>query len=408
MNKASSGCRFCGTELRHVFADLGVTPLANQNLSRDQITLERKYPLVVRVCDACFLVQVDHSVSPDALFSDYDYFSSYSDSWIEHARQYCDLVRARFSIGPQSFVVEIASNDGYLLQHFEDVGVLGVEPAANVARVAIAKGIPTDVAFFGVDTAKRIVARGRHADLVVANNVLAHAPDIRDFVGGFAVLLAGDGVATFEFPHLLRLIEGGQFDTIYHEHFFYLSLLTVERVMHAAGLRVFDVEELTTHGGSLRVFACRSTATHATTSRVDALRASERDQGLDRIAGYEGFASRIDDIKAQFLAYLASARASGRKVAAYGAAAKGNTFLNVCGVAYPQIEAVYDRSAAKQGKFTPGSHIPILAPEQIGKLKPDDVIVLPWNISDEVVRSMSFIREWGGRFVVAVPNLKIL
>jgi hypothetical protein len=288
------------------------------------------------------------------------------------------------------------------------VDVLGVEPAANVAKAAIAKGIPTDIAFFGVDTARRIVARGRHADLIVANNVLAHAPDIRDFVGGFAVLLAPEGVATFEFPHLLRLIEDGQFDTIYHEHFFYLSLLTVEKVMNAAGLRVFDVEQLPTHGGSLRVFTCHSTANHATTFRVEGLRTSERRHALDKIGGYNGFVSRINDIKAQFLNYLASAEASGRKVAAYGAAAKGNTFLSVCGVTYPRIEAVYDRSPAKQGKFTPGSHIPILAPDQIKELRPDDVIILPWNISDEIVQSMSFIREWGGRFVIAIPHLKIL
>jgi SAM-dependent methyltransferase len=408
MNQNIPSCRFCGTKLEHIFADLGETPLANRNLLRDQIAEERKYPLMARVCGACFLVQVDHSVSPDELFSDYDYFSSYSESWIAHAKRYCDGMRERFTIGAHSFVVEIASNDGYLLQHFKAVEVLGVEPAANVAKVAIARGIPTEVAFFGVDTARAIVARGRHADLIVANNVLAHAPDIRDFVGGFAVLLAPDGVATFEFPHLLRLIEGGHFDTIYHEHFFYLSLLTVERVLHAAGLRVFDVEELRTHGGSLRIFVCRSTAAHATTMHVEALRASEREHTLDRLAGYEGFAACINNSKAQFQAYLVSAKAAGRKVAAYGAAAKGNTFLNVCNVAYPQIEAVYDRSRAKQGKFTPGSHIPILAPEEIVALKPDDVVILPWNISDEVIQSMSFLREWGGRFVIAIPKLQIL
>jgi len=408
MNQNLPSCCFCGTQLRHVFADLGMTPLANRNLQRDEIPHERKYPLVARVCNTCFLVQVDHSVSPEALFSDYDYFSSFSESWIAHARRYCDLISERFAIGPQSLIVEIASNDGYLLQNFKAVDVLGVEPAANVAKAAIAKGIPTDIAFFGVDTARRIVARGRHADLIVANNVLAHAPDIRDFVGGFSVLLAPEGVATFEFPHLLRLIEDGQFDTIYHEHFFYLSLLTVEKVMNSAGLRVFDVEQLPTHGGSLRVFTCHSTARHATTSRVEDLRTSERRHALDKIDGYKGFVARINDIRAQFLNYLASAEASGRKVAAYGAAAKGNTFLSVCGVAYPRIDAVYDRSPAKQGKFTPGSHIPILAPDQIKKLRPDDVIILPWNISDEIVRSMSFIREWGGRFVIAIPNLKIL
>jgi SAM-dependent methyltransferase len=401
-------CRFCGTELHYVFADLGVTPLANRNLSRGNIAQEQNYPLVARVCGACFLVQVGDSIPPHDLFSDYDYFSSYSDSWIEHAGQYCETMRRRFSIDSKSFVVEIASNDGYLLQHFKDVEVLGIEPAANVARAAIAKGIPTDINFFSIERAKIITARGLYADLVIANNVLAHVPNIRDFVGGFAVLLAPEGVATFEFPHLLRLIEGGQFDTIYHEHFFYLSLLTVERIMHASGLRVFDVEELATHGGSLRIFVCRSTAAHATTVRVEALRVTEREHMLDRLAGYKDFSACISKSKEQFQAYLVSAKAAGRKVAAYGAAAKGNTFLNVCNVSYPQIEAVYDRSRAKQGKFTPGSHIPILAPEEIIALRPDDVVILPWNISDEVILSMSFIKEWGGRFVIAIPKLKFL
>src|SRR5260370_18142557 len=248
MNQNLPRCCFCGTELRHVFADLGMTPVANRNLQRDEIPHERKYPLVARVCNTCFLVQVDHSVSPEVLFSDYDYFSSFSESWIAHARRYCDLISERFAIGPQSLVVEIASNDGYLLQNFKAVDVLGVEPAANVAKAAIAQGIPTDIAFFVIHTARRIVARGRHADLIFANNVLAHAPDIRDFVGGFAVLLAPEGVATFEFPHLLLLIEDGPFDTIYPDHFFYLSLLTVEQVLHAAGLRVFDVEASASHG----------------------------------------------------------------------------------------------------------------------------------------------------------------
>ncbi len=401
-------CRFCRAALKHVFADLGVTPLANRNLFREELADENKFPLVTRVCSSCFLVQVDHLISPHELFSEYDYYSSYSDSWVEHAKRYCDLMRDRFSIDSKSFVVEVASNDGYLLQHFKNVEVLGIEPAANIAKAAIAKGIPTNIEFFGIDAAKRIVANRRQADLIIANNVLAHAPDIRDFMGGIATLLSSNGTVTFEFPHLLRLIEGGLFDTIYHEHFFYLSLMTVERVLQSVGMRVFDVEELATQGGSLRIFACHLGAFNSLTPRVEDVRRNERRWRLDRIEGYQDFNVRIADIRTQFLEYLAAAEASGRKVAAYGAAAKGNTFMNVCGVKFPQITAVFDRSPAKQGKFTPGSHIPILAPEQLWELKPDDVVILPWNISDEIVSSISFIKEWGGRFVVAVPNLKIL
>ena len=401
-------CRFCGTRIKHVFADLGVTPLANRNLRADETANERKYPLVARVCHACFLVQADESVPPAELFSDYDYFSSITDSWVAHAQRYCVDMRERFAIGPGSFVVEVGSNDGYLLQHFQGVPVLGVEPAANVAKSAIAKGIATEVAFFGIDTAKRIVGRGRKADLMVANNVLAHAPEIRDFVGGFAELLATEGVATFEFPHLLRLIEGLQFDTIYHEHFFYLSLLTVERIMASAGLRVFDVEELATHGGSLRLFVCHRSATHVETSFVNEVRVRERARELNRMSGYQNFSSRIGEITAQFRDYLASARVAGKTVAAYGAAAKGNTFLNVCGVVYPQIAAVYDRGAAKQGKLTPGSHIPIVAPELIMELRPDDLVILPWNIADEIVQYLPALTSWRGRYIVAVPRLRIL
>jgi SAM-dependent methyltransferase len=403
-------CRFCGARLDRLFVDLGVTPLANRNLRPDEAADERKYPLVCRVCSECFLVQADDSVPPGEIFSDYQYFSSFSDSWVAHAARYCDAVVQRFSITRGSFVVEIASNDGYLLQHFvaRGVTVLGVEPAANVAAAARAKGIATETAFFGIATAKRLAAAGRKADLMVANNVLAHAPATRDFVAGFAELLAPEGVATFEFPHLLNLIEKVQFDTIYHEHFFYLSFLCAERMMAAAGLRVFDVEELPTHGGSLRLFVCHAPAHHAETARPAAMRHREHDHALDRLAGYEGFAGRVAETKRLFLEYLADARRAGRKIAAYGAAAKGSTFLNVCGVAYPQIEAVYDRSTEKQGRLTPGSHIPILPPERMAELKPDDILVLPWNLADEITRAHPEVRSWGGRFVVAVPRPRFL
>jgi SAM-dependent methyltransferase len=403
-------CRFCGARLDRVFVDLGATPLANRNLRPDEVAGERKYPLVCRVCPNCLLVQADDSVPPGEIFADYQYFSSYSDSWVAHARRYCDAVAERFALGPGAFVVEVASNDGYLLQHFvaRGIAVLGVEPAANVAAAARARGIATETAFFGVATARRLAAVGRKADLMVANNVLAHAPTTRDFVGGFAELLAPEGVATFEFPHLLNLIEQVQFDTIYHEHFFYLSFLCAERMMAAAGLRVFDVEELPTHGGSLRLYVCHAAARHRDTGRPDAMRARERMHALDRLERYEGFAAKVAETKQLFLDYLADARRAGRKVAAYGAAAKGNTFLNVCGVAFPQIAAVYDRSTEKQGRLTPGSHIPILAPERIDELRPDDVVILPWNLADEIVRTLPQVHGWGGRFVVAVPQPRFI
>ena len=385
-------------------------PLANRNLWPDEVGSERKYPLICRVCPGCFLVQTDDSLPPDEIFSDYQYFSSFSQSWVAHARRYCDAMIDRFALGAQSFVVEIASNDGYLLQHFAARGipVLGIEPAANIAATARARGIETENAFFGTATATRLAAAGRKPDLMVANNVLAHAPATRDFVGGFATWLAPQGVATFEFPHLLKLIEEAQFDTIYHEHFFYLSFLTVEQMMAAAGLRVFDVEELPTHGGSLRLFVCHASAAHAETSRPANLRARERACGLGSIAPYLGFAARVAETRDLFLSFLAAEQRAGRTVAAYGAAAKGNTFLNACGINYPQIAAVYDRNTEKQGRLTAGSHIPILAPEHIDELRPDNVIILPWNLADEIVSSLPQVRRWGGRFVTAVPRPRML
>jgi len=413
MTETLPSCRFCGTALTHTFVDLGRTPLANSYVTAEDVAAGRDatYPLHARVCPQCLLVQVDDSASPDAIFSDYAYFSSYSASWVEHARRYAQAMRERFGLGADSLVVEIASNDGYLLRHFKDMGVpvLGVEPAANVARKAVEElGIETRVAFFGEECAEELAREGMRADLMAANNVLAHVPGTRDFVKGFATLLKPQGVATFEFPHVLNLIREVQFDTIYHEHFFYLSLLTVERMFAAAGLRVFDVEELPTHGGSLRVFACLEGAMHQEGPRVADLRARERAAGLDRLEGYAGFAPRVEAARSSFLAFVRQARAEGKKLAAYGAAAKGNTFLNYCGVNDGDIACVFDRSREKQGKLLPGSHLPILAPERIAEVRPDYLIILPWNLADEIMADNRSIAEWGGKFVIAIPQTRIV
>ncbi len=404
-------CRFCYAPLTHTLVDLGVTPLANSYVTQDHLEkgLERKFALHARVCPSCMLVQVDDSVPPDAIFSDYAYFSSYSDSWVAHAQNYARAMQQRFDLGAHSTVVEVASNDGYLLRHFVAMGipVLGVEPAANIAKVAVKNGVPTEVAFFGEETARRLVAQGVRADLMAANNVLAHVPGILDFARGFATVLTDEGVATFEFPHVLNLIEQVQFDTIYHEHFSYLSLVAVERIFTEAGLRCFDVEELPTHGGSLRLYACRADASHGQTHRISALRAKEALASLDKLEGYKGFTPRVAEVKHGFLQFLANAKRNGQTVAAYGAAAKGNTFLNYCGTTRDDIVCVFDRSTAKQGKLTPGSYIPILAPERLSEVRPDYLVILPWNLASEISASAPELRTWGGRFVVAVPQIQV-
>ncbi|WP_454813720.1 methyltransferase domain-containing protein [Labrys neptuniae] len=402
-------CRFCATPLTTSLCDLGSMPLANDYRLPDDSNPERSFPLHARVCPSCLLVQVDDSVPPDAIFSDYAYFSSYSDSWVAHAKRYADAMIERFKLDGASLVVEIASNDGYLLQHFKAAGVpvLGVEPAANVAETARAKGIDTEVAFFGVETARHLVGQGKRADLMAANNVLAHVPDIRDFVGGFATLLKPEGVVTFEFPHVLNLIEKVQFDTIYHEHFSYLSLVTVEKVFAAVGLKAVDVEELPTHGGSLRLFAAPAASSHQPSARLDALRAKEHAAGLDTLAGYEGFAAKVAEVKRGFLAFLAEAKAAGKTIAAYGAAAKGNTFLNFCGVGPADIVAVFDRSLAKQGRLLPGSQIPILSPDKISEITPDYLVILPWNIAEEVMEQTRPLMPAGSSFVTAVPSIRL-
>jgi SAM-dependent methyltransferase len=403
-------CRFCHAPLTATLIDLGEMPLANSYVTAADAAGERRFPLHARVCPSCLLVQAGDSVPPDAIFSDYAYFSSYSDSWVEHARRYADAMIARFGLGPDSLVIEVASNDGYLLQHFlkRGVPVLGVEPAANVAKEAVRKGIPTEVAFFGSETARRLAAQGKRADVMAANNVLAHVPDIRDFVAGFATLLKPDGVVTFEFPHVLNLIREVQFDTIYHEHFSYLSLIAVEHVFAATGLKAIDVEEIPTHGGSLRLYAARQDSSRAPARSLDALRAKEHDAALDRLEGYQGLSERVRAIRSGFVDFLRQAKAEGRKIAAYGAAAKGNTFLNFCGATKDDIVCVFDRSTAKQGKLLPGSHIPILAPEKIMDVKPDYLVILPWNLANEVIAANAALNSWGGQFVIAVPKLRIV
>lgn len=406
-------CRFCKTPLVHTFLDLGRQPLANSYLTAEQLAAgtEAAYPLHVRVCHQCFLVQADDAVPPDAIFDDgYAYFSSYSTTWVAHARRYAVAMAERFDLRPESLVVEVASNDGYLLQHFVemDIPVLGVEPTANTAQAAIARGVPTEVMFFGERTGQILAARGLKADLMAANNVLAHVPDIGDFVAGFREVLKDEGALTFEFPHLLNLIEKVQFDTIYHEHFSYLSLLAVEQVLRANGLRPFDIERLSTHGGSLRVFCCHMGSGHEETEALVALRHEEQAAGLERIETYAGFAPRVEAVRESFRKFLAAGKAGGRRLAAYGAAAKGNTFLNYCAVTADDIVAVFDASPAKQGRFLPGSHLPILAPEAVREIRPDDLLILPWNLKDEIMGQMAFIRDWGGRFVTASPETKVV
>lgn len=407
-------CRFCRAPLTQTFLDLGKQPLANSYLTQAQLEAgtEGFYPLHTRVCGNCFLVQADDPVAADAIFDEgYAYFSAYSESWVAHAKRYAEAMAARFGLGPQSLVIEVASNDGYLLQHFKAMGVpvLGIEPTANTAEVAIKeRGVPTEVTFFNEATGKALQARGVAADLMAGNNVLAHVPDIGDFVAGFQYVLKPQGVLTFEFPHLLNLIEKVQFDTIYHEHYSYLSLLAVEKVLRANGLRPFDVELLATHGGSLRLLCAHEASSHAETQGLRDLRAREQAAGLDKPAGYEGFAARVEEVRKGFLAFLAGAKAQGKSVAAYGAAAKGNTFLNYAGVTPADIVAVFDANPHKQDRFLPGTHIPIHAPAKIADFKPDYVVILPWNLKDEIMGQLAYIKDWGGQFVTAAPDTKVV
>jgi SAM-dependent methyltransferase len=406
-----TSCRFCGAPVEAVFADLGMSPLANSYLPPERSNaMEPFYPLRALVCAKCFLVQLEEFETPQHIFSDYAYFSSYSSSWLEHSKDYSDLMIERFDLNGSSHVVEIASNDGYLLQYFHErhISVLGIEPAANVAKVALQKGIPTLVEFFGQETATSLAGESA-ADLLLGNNVLAHVPDLNDFVAGMQILLKPGGVITMEFPHLMSLMTENQWDTIYHEHFSYFSFLTVSRVFEAHGLRLFDVDELSTHGGSLRIYGCHSEdADKPETTAAADLRERERDAGYEQLDTYLAYGRRVEQDKRQILRFLIDLKEQGLRVAGYGAPAKGNTLLNYCGLGCDFIDYTCDLNPHKQGHFLPGSHIPIRSPDALREDKPDIVLILPWNLKDEIVEQLSFIREWGGRFAARTPELTLL
>lgn len=408
----SNQCRFCSNQLKYSFADLGMSPIANDYLNPEQLNrAEKFYPLHTYVCDKCLLVQLAQFESPKHIFGDgdYAYFSSYSDSWLRHAKAYTDLMVERFGFNSNHQVIEIASNDGYLLQYFQQKGipVLGVEPAANTAKEAAKKGIPSWVKFFGVETAKELVAEGKTADLLLGNNVLAHVPDLNDFVAGMKIVLKQNGILTMEFPHLLQLMQQNQFDTIYHEHFSYFSFLTVEKIFAAHGLTLFDVEEIPTHGGSLRIYAKHSDAIAAVSDRVTKLKEKEIAAELHKLETYLTFGEQVKATKRKLLNFLIEVKAQGKAIAAYGAPAKGNTLLNYCGVGTDFIDYTVDRSPHKQGTFLPGTHIPILHPDHIRETQPDYILILPWNLKEEIMSQMSYITEWGGKFVVPIPQVQV-
>lgn len=405
-------CRFCGAPLSQVFVDLGASPLANSYLEPEDLgKAEAFYPLCVYVCGECFLVQLPEEERPEAIFSEYAYFSSYSESWLRHAEAYARAMVERFGLGADHQVVEIASNDGYLLRWFKerDIPVLGIEPARNVAAAAQAAGIPTLVKFFGAATARELVDQGTRADLLVGNNVLAHVPDLNDFVAGLKILLAPAGVLTMEFPHLLRLMQEDQFDTIYHEHYSYFSFATVRRVFAAHGLTLFDVEELPTHGGSLRIYGRHDEdATKPVGERVGELLVGEEAARLGCLETYRSFTERVLRVKRGLLRFLIDAKEEGKTIAGYGAPAKGNTLLNYCGIRTDFLDYTVDRSPHKQGRYLPGTRIPIHGPDRLRETRPDYVLILPWNLKEEIVEQMADVRTWGGRFVVAVPEVRVL
>jgi SAM-dependent methyltransferase len=406
-----ANCRFCGSRLRHTFVDLGMSPLCESYLTAQQLNqVEPFYPLHAYVCESCFLVQLQEYVSPNEIFSEYAYFSSYSDTWLQHAKNYTDLMVDRFKLAERSSVVEIASNDGYLLQYFADKGipVLGIEPAANVAEAAVKKGIPTRVEFFGDELAHKMAAEGRHADLLLGNNVLAQVPDLNGFVKGMKILLKPRGVITMEFPHLMRLMDENQFDTIYHEHFSYFSLLTVERIFAAHGLTLFDVDELPTHGGSLRIYARHSENTFKPVGQhVIDLRARELAGHLNSLPSYLSFGERVKETKRKILQLFIRLKRKGKSVVGYGAPGKGNTLLNYCAIRSDFLDYTVDRNPYKQGKFLPGTHIPVYHPDKIRETRPEYVLVLPWNFKEEIMKQIIYIREWGGQFIVLIPEPKV-
>ena len=404
-------CRFCRTPLHRTFADLGMSPLSNAYLPSERAnSMEPFYPLHTYVCEQCLLVQLEEFESPGSIFSDYAYFSSYSASWLEHARRYCEMATKRFVLGVDSQVIEIASNDGYLLKNFVTAGVpvLGIEPAENVAQAAIASGVPTQVRFFGAHIARDLREQGMRADLLLGNNVLAHVPDLNDFVAGLKILLADAGTITMEFPHLLELMRQTQFDTIYHEHFSYLSLYAVEQVFTSHGLRIFDVEQLPTHGGSLRIYVCHQQHDRPDERGLMAVRELEERQHLSSLAPYLRFSGQIDRVKWGLLRFLIDAREAGKQVVGYGAPAKGNTLLNYCGIRTDLLDYTVDLSPHKQGKLLPGTHIPVFAPDRIARTRPDYILLLPWNLEKEIAGQLQWTREWGARLLVAVPEVRVL
>jgi hypothetical protein len=405
-------CRFCGSPLPQTFVDLGMSPLCESFLAADQLNrMEPFYPLHVRVCGCCFLVQLEEYVAPEEIFTEYAYFSSFSDTWLQHARDYTEMIVERLGLNGRSYVVEIASNDGYLLQNFVAKGIpaLGIEPARNVAAAATGRGVPTVTKFFGTDAAHQLIAERQPPDLIIGNNVLAQVPGLNDFVQGLRILLAARGVITLEFPHLLRLIEGHQFDTIYHEHFSYFSFLTTERIFAAHGLTIFDVEELPTHGGSLRIYARHAEDdSKPVDARVFELRAREEAAGFTRLESYAAFAPRVAQTKHRLLDFLVGAKQEGKSIAGYGAPGKGNTLLNYCGIRTDFLDYTVDRNVYKHGRFLPGTRIPIFHPDRIGETRPDYILILPWNLKEEIMAQLAYTREWGARCVVPIPQVEVL
>jgi len=404
-------CRLCHAPLTATFVDLGMSPLCESFVTADKIDeMEPYYPLHARICGKCFLVQLQEYVRPEHIFSEYAYFSSYSTFWVEHARQFCEMITARLGLGSNSRVFEIASNDGYLLQHFLPlhVPVTGIEPAVNVAEVARKKNIPTLVEFFGSRLAGRLKSEGQCADLIIGNNVLAQVPDLNDFTAGIALLLAPTGVVTLEFPHLERLIAENQFDTIYHEHFSYFSLITIDRLAKQHGLKLIDVDQIQTHGGSLRVYLAHAEATHEISPRVESLLAHEREIGFENIESYTQFSKRVHKTKRQLLSFLIQCKEQGARLCGYGAPGKGNTLLNYCGVGTDFLDFTVDRNPYKHGRFTPGMHIPIYPISAVDDARPDYMLILPWNLKSEIIEQMRYVSAWGCKFVVPIPNVEVL
>lgn len=408
---AQAGCRFCGAQLRHTFVDLGMSPLCESYVSADRLNqMEPFYPLHVHVCERCFLVQLEEHVNPAEIFSEYAYFSSYSDGWLKHAKNYAEMIIERMHLDNRGKIVELGSNDGYLLQYFVQKGfqVRGVEPAANVAAAAEKRGVPTVVKFFGSETARELAAQFGQADLLIGNNVLAQVPELNDFIGGMKILLKPAGVITMEFPHLMRLMDGNQFDTIYQEHFSYFSFTTAEKIFAAHGLTLFDVEELPTHGGSLRIYGQHDdNHSRPIGGRVVEMREREHDSGFSRLETYSHFEERVKQTKWKLLEFLIDAKRDGKSIVGYGAPGKGNTLLNYCGIRTDFIDYTVDRNPYKQGKYLPGTHIPIFDPQKIFETRPDYVLILPWNLKDEIIAQMSAIGRWGARFVVPIPEVAV-